>query len=359
MMRRVLVAVMLLIGAATGGLLALDTEPRSLEVAGARCAGLADPSGCLNDLTDAALEVGAAYALSVLRAEIEGGSDALRSNCHPVAHRLGSTIGVNASDVEAEARAAGADAVLCDYGFVHGLLEGFAQRRGAEQMLPLGVPVCRAVSGNDDEVSLCLHGFGHSVLIANDGDLNAAFAGCDRLDGNDRLACSSGAAMQWAVSAPGTQARSLPGPDAYWPSVCETTGGLSRQGCLSQIWHSLRLYDMADERRGSVYALTYCRDTFTGEELATCVDGVGQQLWADGRPAPDAAEAICAQAGRDDLHLGCITGYANSRAVESFDAARIAEVCDVVKASLRERCLELAERDTRRRSMIDDPAWKN
>lgn len=350
---------MLLLGAATGGFLALDTDRRAFEVTGARCSGLTDPSGCLNDLTDAALEVGVAYALSVLRTEIEGGSEDLRSNCHPVAHRLGSTVGVNATDIEGEARAAGADAVLCDFGFVHGLLEGFAQRRGTDQMMPLGVPVCRAVSGNDDEASLCLHGFGHSVLIASDGDVNAAFSSCDSLDGNDRLSCSSGAAMQWAVSAPGTQARSLPEANAYWPSVCARTTGLSRLGCLSQIWHSLRLYDVTDDRRSSVYALSYCRDTFTGEDLSTCVDGVGQQLWADGRPAPEAAEQICAQAGSDDLHLGCITGYANSRAVESFDATRIAEVCEIVKVSLRERCLAVAERDTRRRSMIDDPAWGN
>ena len=308
-----------------------------------QCGDSASVQGCMDDRVLTALGLGGpVVALDALRSEITNSSDRQKGFCHSVAHTLGtraaqSTVELTELLDEVRGRAA-----LCDFGFLHGALEGYAEKRGSEWLIQYAPPACSRVSADDEQLAGCMHGLGHSVLLAFDGDIRAAVEGCERFErSRDRDACSSGAIMQWSIGSPGSQQRSLSSNDPaqqYWPILCEEMSGTARSGCLSQVWHSLRLYPVGSVERSSSHALEYCNSTYSRSDLSECVYGVGSSIWADGFPDISTAVTGCQSAGVDSHIVRCVLGYAYSRGTHLLSDARMTEVCDSLPAGLRSLC---------------------
>ncbi|MFM7088771.1 MAG: hypothetical protein ACKOW9_04570 [Candidatus Paceibacterota bacterium] len=326
------------------------------------CVEAQDMYGCVNQQVGLGFDnFGISYALSVLRSEVESGGEAARLVCHPIAHKLGSDAGSRESSLKAMlglVRSAGENSRLCDYGFVHGSLEGYADANGADLMIEIADDMCSEVSSNAQESDLCFHGLGHSIFIGYDYNFKEAIKGCETFKEVYAGTCVSGVVMEWAIHPSNDRERSFDPSDPainYWPKMCEAFKGQSRVGCLSQVWHALRLYPESDERRDSRYALKYCESTFTDEELTFCYDGVGRLYWADGYPAPDKASSMCSSARDDHGYLTCLVGYASSRGVQYLQAEKTTEVCDVVISRLAKECQKMANAVANGQNMVSDP----
>lgn len=361
-MRRTMLSLLLLVAAAIagGGAVLYSPGDANLSVS-AGCAYQGDPVRCVTERITAAEKISVAYAMRVLKSEIESGPEQFRAQCHPIAHQIGANTGAKSSDITAELTAVGKNAGMCDFGFVHGLLEGFADQRSADEMMDAAKPLCDAASANSEDHSLCMHGLGHSVWISYDGDTPIALKACERYTGVDARACVSGVVMQWATRGANTENTSFSSDTKllqYSPVLCERLKGERRNGCLSQVWHALRIYPAEDERRSTVYALKYCSKVYEGSELLDCVDGVGRNLWADGKPSPEIASEQCNSLGSEEMYLSCLVGYASSRGVELLSAEASTEVCLIAPEAVQAECKRRALSVAAGQSMVSDPLRK-
>ena len=358
-----LLSLLLPIGAAVFVFLSLNnSSPSALPPVKPICLEASDKYSCIYEQVSIGYEnFNLAYALSVLRAEVESGGEESRLICHPVAHKFGSDIGSQKDSLNEMldlVTIAGENARLCDFGFVHGSLEGYADSNGADLMIEIADDMCSEVSSNVLETDLCFHGLGHSIFIGYKYDYQNAVKGCESFEPVLTGTCVSGVIMEWAIHPSENRESSFLVDDPalkYWPRLCESFQGESRNGCLSQVWHALRLYPQSDERRDSRFAIKYCEDTYNGDDLNYCIDGVGRLYWADGYPSPKQASEMCAVASDDEIYLTCLVGYASSRGVQYLQAEKTIEVCDESKVELKAECLKRARIVAKGQDMVSDP----
>jgi hypothetical protein len=250
--------------------------------------------------------------------------------CHAVAHDLGHAALARAQGDAAAVLNARND--VCGGGFLHGVVEAKLGSSGAieEDILQVCAP-------NQD--GSCLHGVGHGVTFAANGDVDKAMDMCDlvaHLEQGGR--CAEGMMMQLWLSDSlaghvGAKGKTTADALVTCPRVREPYG--------SACWFyaPTLILDRADAASWG-RAANWCADTVPGDSDARwlCAMGTGSRAVKYNTGDIPRAGGYC-QLFIEELVDACLRGMGSYWAVHWMGERRRADVCDqLVDEALASRC---------------------
>ena len=124
----------------------------------------------------------------------------LRTNCHAYIHVIGQTTGILSSDFP---NVYNKGSNICEYGYYHGLMEGFAMKYSNDKLTQVMKTFCLNYQFGFNQGS-CYHSLGHMVWIRTGGDFENSVKLCQGLPSDEYSVlspqenCISGVAMNWA-----------------------------------------------------------------------------------------------------------------------------------------------------------------
>ena len=224
-------------------------------------------------------------------------------------HRMGHVIGAATLDVEhGDLSKALALCSQAGGGCIHGAVIQYIATKGMSAFLNLHPEyVCANVVPT--AYLLCIHGLGHAYMVAENYDLSAALADCDRLEVNGRQKeeCASGVFMEMFDAATGLTHEPIP-KDLYYSKgdpffPCTEPLVMSKaeyaRACFSQ-----------NERMFAGYAYSHnmtllqaCGDA-PSDLQSWCAAGVG--IGAAETAAVTAIPKICSSSSSIVLRHGCL-----------------------------------------------------
>jgi len=161
----------------------------------------------------------------------------LKTNCHAYIHVLGQTAGILSNDF---AKDYNKGSNICEYGYYHGLMEGFAMKYTNDKLTQVMKTFCSNYQFGFNQGS-CYHSLGHMVWIRTGGEFSTSVKLCRELpsDANSVLSpqenCISGVAMNWAHAyqdAPAELKRFVTTDPEEPSNICLTIKDLKQQsGC--------------------------------------------------------------------------------------------------------------------------------
>ncbi len=342
----VIVATFLLAGAGA----AYWQHGRSVELAATKpsivhdlkeCARAAEgQTDCYRALATTAYEtVDTAAILAALSGEEVDQS--LLFGCHTFLHFYGQEAGRAAEHI-GEALAVGSP--VCFAGYYHGVLENYflehalnpaAAPRAVTEAVPM---LCvRSYFDLEQNYYQCLHGLGHSLMFATDGELPQALGHCDALAGAvEQEWCYSGAFMENAFSNtnPVHPSKYVRADDPAYPCTILQERYLS--SCYQQQSGYLIGYYQADWEK----ILDFC-STIPGAYQSRCFNGIGQQL-VGSMDMPQVVER-CVYAQKADTEHQCLWG-AIVAVGEAYPQSpeRTLVFCTLVPEGFQRECVERA-----------------
>lgn len=161
----------------------------------------------------------------------------LRTNCHAYIHVIGQTTGILNNDFP---KVYNKGNNSCEYGYYHGLMEGFAMKYSNDKLTQVMKTFCSNYQFGFNQGS-CYHSLGHMAWIRTGGDFESSVTLCQQLpsDINSVLSpqenCISGVAMNWAHAyqdAPKELKNQVTTDPAEPSNICLTIKDLKQQsGC--------------------------------------------------------------------------------------------------------------------------------
>jgi len=222
-------------------------------------------------------------------------SDALAAACHPVVHALGREAYTRYGNL---AEALGFADGVCNWGYLHGVLEGYfadtADPSNAMQSACAGYAV-ESLLGFE-----CYHGVGHGLMLLTASDLRRSLDFCDAYaEKVARSSCHNGVFMEYFDA--GRRPFAATSADALF-APCRDQKRKYKTDCyLYAPLHYLVVHE--GDYAG---ALVWC----TGAEPAyreICAAGVGSQAMKENVSAPRLVAARCSQ-GKGAYASACISG---------------------------------------------------
>ncbi|MGI8731307.1 MAG: c-type cytochrome [Solirubrobacteraceae bacterium] len=257
-------------------------------------------------------------------------NEAVQSDCHQIAHRMGSAALAHFDDEVPAAFAAGT--TFCFSGYYHGIIERAFLGQPTDKLVPLAQKLCSDSAISDDRFLKyqCVHGIGHGVMIYTGYDLPTSLTTCDGLKTDfDQVSCQGGVFMENFNSSYGVSSKYLREDDPIYP--CNAVSERHKQQCYGLITANiLRLTDH-DQRK----AADACREAERGW-VSMCFQSFGRAVSGIAGKSASKALASCKLARS---HEGdCL--YAVSRDIVSFDAGaeRAGRFCQQVPSKHRRRC---------------------
>lgn len=256
---------------------------------------------------------------------------AVETNCHRIAHTIGSAALARFEGNVAKTFAEGA--ATCWSGYYHGVLErAFV---GASSFAELG----RRARGICDDAGIrsttwlayqCVHGLGHGLMIQTGYALPSSLRICDGLATDwDRTSCHGGVFMENISSSYGVRSKWLKEDDPVYP--CPAV----------QEKYKLYCYLMVTSRvlETNGYDFAAAAKTCAGVErnwVATCFQSLGRDASGNSRQNPERILEIClaAGAGRSD----CIYGAARDMTADAAGGDEAAVLCRSAPRVERARC---------------------
>lgn len=257
----------------------------------------------------------------------------VESNCHRIAHTIGSAALARFEGDVGEAFAAGS--ASCWSGYYHGILErAFADLESLDQAGPVARELCKGERIEETQFLLyqCVHGLGHGLMIHSGYDLPWSLGICDELaDRWSQSSCTGGVFMENIASSYGVRSEWIRDNDPVYP--CEDVADRHKYYCYLMVTsrvNELNGFDWAD-------TASVCAGV-EADWVAICFESYGRD--ASGSTRQDAAEIvrICGLAGRPAYEESCLYGAARDITSNDAGAERAAVLCARADARHRSRC---------------------
>ncbi len=255
---------------------------------------------------------------------------AVQSDCHQIAHRMGSAALAHFKDEVSPAFVAGT--TFCFSGYYHGIIERAFLGQPIEKIGPLAQKLCsdKAISGDPFLTYQCIHGIGHGVMIYTGYDMPVSLKTCDGLQTNfDQVSCQGGVFMENFNSSYGVTSKYLRDDDPIYP--CNAVAERHKLQCYGLITANILRLTGYDQEK----TVAACRKA-EPDWVSMCFQSFGRDASGIAGTSASKALASCRLAG--DHEGDCL--YAVSRDIVSFDAGaeRAGRFCKLVPATHRERC---------------------
>ena len=260
-------------------------------------------------------------------------SDAtVASDCHRIAHRMGSAALSRYKDKVAPAFIAGSP--VCASGYYHGIIERAFLGQPTDRLAIVARQLC-----SDPKITerrflayQCIHGLGHGLMIYTGYDLPGSLRTCDELrSGFDRVSCSGGVFMENFNSSYGVTSKYLRAKDPIYP--CNSVAERHKLYCYLLVTANI-LRAVGGDMQKTADA---CRRSERAW-VSTCFESFGRDV--SGLAGKDAGRALanCRLAGRNERD--CLYGAAREVVNADADASRGGRFCARAPARHRAHCYE-------------------
>jgi hypothetical protein len=256
----------------------------------------------------------------------------VESDCHRIAHTIGSAALVRYKGNVAEAFSQGSSS--CWSGYYHGILERalIGARTKAE--------LATAVRGLCDDPGVrrttfiyyqCVHGIGHGLMIRDGLNLPLSLSICEELaTAWDQTSCDGGVFMENFNTSYGVKSPYLRDNDPVYP--CNAVKERHKLYCYLQITDRILSLTGYDWKKTSATCATVEKDW-----RATCYQSYGRS--ASGTARLDASELIrLCNIPTGQWRGECIYGAVRDIVSNDAGATRAGTFCMKLDASLRSRC---------------------
>jgi len=254
------------------------------------------------------------------------------SDCHRIAHRMGSAALKRFKDKVAEAFIAGSP--VCWSGYYHGIVERAFLGQPDDKLAVVARQLC-----SDPQINVqrflayqCIHGLGHGLMIYTGYDLPGSLKTCDGLrTGFDRVSCSGGVFMENFTSSYGVKSKYLRTSDPIYP--CNAVAQRHKLYCYLLVTsNALRIngYDL----KKTAAACMRSEKAW----VSTCYESFGRD--ASGMAGTDAKQALATCRLATSHQSECLYGV--SRDITSSDAggARAGRFCARAPSLHQPHCYE-------------------
>jgi hypothetical protein len=255
----------------------------------------------------------------------------IESNCHRIAHTIGSASLARFGGNVGKAFVNGSSS--CWSGYYHGILErAFVGASTKTDVARVARSVCQ---GTDVRTTTwlayqCVHGLGHGLMITSAYDLPFSLSVCDRLaTAWDQVSCTGGVFMENISSSYGVKSRWLRDDDLVYP--CNTVADRHKQYCYLMVTSRVLEENGYDWRA----AARICRRVERGW-VDTCFESFGRDASGFTRQTPSKILPLCRIAGKYEGL--CVYAAARDMTANYGNGERAATLCLRAREALRERC---------------------
>ncbi len=168
------------------------------------------------------------------------------NDCHVIAHQIMSEEVQKHPDQWKELLAV-ADPNMCNYGFIHGVIEGHALSDPGFKLDKTSIPaICKTMQEEKKIPGIeqgCAHILGHLVLLQTKGDMDQAYSFCSQVPSLLQTQCAAGITMESYTRANLVEhgfAKYVPWTDTFIASeedICRKLTGNLAIGCWDEMAH--------------------------------------------------------------------------------------------------------------------------
>ncbi|NJK46449.1 MAG: hypothetical protein HC933_21340 [Pleurocapsa sp. SU_196_0] len=259
----------------------------------------------------------------------------VESNCHRIAHTIGSASLARLQDNVAKAFVEGSSS--CWSGYYHGIVErAFLKLTSFEpdEVARVSADIC-----DDAEIRAtswiayqCVHGLGHGLMITSGLDLPLALEICNKLATSwDQQSCQGGVFMENISTSYGTKSEYLKDDDLIYP--CNIVKENDKLYCYLMVTSRIL--------NANGYNWEQTAKLCQGAEknwVKVCFRSYGRD--ASGSSRSDNAQILqkCNRAAPFGGMLGCVIGAAADITANDTSGARTARFCQTVPDNMRATC---------------------
>jgi len=274
----------------------------------------------------------------------------MQTNCHSIGHKLG-RLGFKMFKDIPKAFSQGSDP--CDYGYLHGVIEGASADFSDEQLREAMTKMCEGTGSTDNHgYRQCIHGLGHAAARRVNNDLGRGMEFCrefgepsaDAMVGRDssindvlfRL-CVTGVSMEWNTQPKALDAMKLPiGADGTLMGECIKLDKIFQTGCIEYGTSA-----MGGVLEREIEARDWCDKNL--DEPLPCYQSIGRDvIWSPTITREQAVE-ICTGGKQGIYAEQCIIRALGSVATIALDADAIDGFCPYLPEQYKGLCQEVKE----------------
>lgn len=284
-------------------------------------------------------------ALSEVSLRWSEGDPWMQSNCHSIGHKLG-RLGFRIYQDIPEAFSAGSDP--CDYGYLHGVIEGASADFSDQELRDAMTSLCEGTGdATNHGYRQCIHGLGHAAARRVNNDLPRAMDFCRVFEpastetatpGSEtteqvvfRL-CVTGVSMEWNTQRKALDAMHLPiGADGTLLGECLKLDSIFYVGCVEYGTSAL-----GGELEREIEARNWCDANLS--DPIPCYQSIGRDVIWSPAISDEQAMEVCT-GGRGGVYAEqCIIRALGSVATIALDASAIDDFCPIVPAEYQHLC---------------------
>jgi len=255
----------------------------------------------------------------------------VESNCHRIAHTIGSAVFARLDGNVSEAFARGS--ASCWSGYYHGILErAFIGVASRDEMGAVARKLCADLEEGSTTFLLyqCVHGLGHGLMIRNGYDLPFSLSICDRLATDwDQTSCTGGVFMENIASSYGVESKWLRDDDPVYP--CPAMKERHKLYCYLMVTSRVNTLNGYDWRKTAGACAKVERDW-----VSTCFESYGRDASGFSRQDPPSVARLCGYTKRHAV--SCFYGAARDMTSNYANGRRASELCGLAARPLRAQC---------------------
>jgi hypothetical protein len=255
---------------------------------------------------------------------------AVASDCHRIAHRMGSAALKRFEDRVAPAFIAGTP--VCASGYYHGIIERAFLGQPTNKLDVVARQLCSdpQIAGRRFLAYQCIHGLGHGLMIYTGYDLPGSLKTCDSLrTGFDRVSCSGGVFMENFNSSYGVTSKYLRKNDPIYP--CNDVQERHKLYCYLLVTANILRLTNYDQKKTA----DACRRSEPAW-VSTCYESFGRDV--SGIAGDDAHKALASCRLAKSHQADCLYGVAREIVNADAEGPRGARFCSQAPARYRARC---------------------
>lgn len=349
----ILLSIAALLGAFLAGLNPKPVPPSSTDLLAAptsyeECMGKEDEASkflCVSKYYEnIAVNDSVSKAIAEFSGKWQDNDQWIQTNCHQIGHKLG-RIGWGIYGNIKDAFAQGSDP--CDYGYLHGVIEGASAGFTEEQLLESMLTMCEDIPGGmtDHTYRQCIHGLGHAAARRVNNDVPKAMEYCrvfykeglqentqSDLDWYKFNLCVTGISMEWNISplAYETATKEI-GESGTLLYECGQVDKIFASGCIEYA-----TTPFAGQVDKLVEILDWCVKNL--EDPYPCYLSVGRDVmvpWVDYKEVL----TVCESQGVSPEAEQCVIRAMGNIATRELSAEAIQPLCDVLPARYDNTCV--------------------
>jgi len=258
----------------------------------------------------------------------------VNARCHSIAHHLGEWAYGYTKNLEESFQYA--DPLSCGGGIYHGIFENYFSVLNFEGVVPDQVEVKNLCSKLEEnfyslDMTHCLHGLGHGLLLLYDYDVFNAVQRCEDFKTNqEQSSCANGVFMQNVLKNYETGEGRFDKNDILFP--CNEI--ITRFAPSCYIWQGAYILKQRDFE---VYSSFRECDKIKQEFIKYCYYGIGAELETDAAGKMELALLYC-QAGNLSYHKFCFRGMAMKTSFVYLDNGF--GFCGLIPEQFKEDCYD-------------------